>query len=265
MAKDQEITGREPAAPPAGDFLGLPLAGVDRRALVDWLTGADPARTPPRVAGYLNAHTVNLALRKEGTLGPALRDFDLVYADGMSVVRAGRRRGLPLPERVSGADFFEPFCRAAAERGRTLALVGGDGDLAARCAEEMRRRVDGLDIVHTSRGYLPPESAERRRVLAELQRARPAITLLGMGSPLQEVFALECRAAGLPTTWCVGALFEYYTPGMRRRAPRWMCRAGLEWAFRLSQEPGRLWRRYLLGNIEFILRDRGVIRSRINR
>jgi len=129
----------------------------------------------------------------------------------------------------------------------------------------MTRRVDGLDIVYTSQGYLPPESPERRRVIAELLEARPAITLLGMGSPNQELFALECRRAGLPTTWCVGALFEYYSPGVRRRAPRWMCRTGLEWVFRLSQEPGRLWRRYLLGNVEFILRDRGVIRSHLNR
>lgn len=248
-----------------GSYLGLPLAIVDRRMLIQWLTGPDPAAVPPRVAGYLNAHTVNLSLRRGSQLGPALRQFDLVYADGMSVVRAARRRGLALPERVSGADFFEPLCQAAAGAGRTLAFVGGPPGLAHRCAEEMQRRVEGLRVVHASQGYLPPGSKERKTAMEGLLRARPAITILGMGSPQQELFALQCRDAGLPATWCAGAVFEYFTPGWRRRAPRWMCAAGLEWAFRLWQEPRRLWRRYLLGNVEFLLRDRGLIRSRLSR
>src|SRR5690606_4146993 len=101
-----------------GELLGLPLHTVTAEELIDWLLCGD---TTPRAAGYLNAHTVNLATRKGSTTYPLFRQLDLVYADGMSVVKAARRRGLAVPERVSAADFYLRFCEVAAERQRTLA------------------------------------------------------------------------------------------------------------------------------------------------
>ena len=248
-----------PPRPPGGrgDFLGLPLDDPGIDGLIDWL--APPPGAPPhapRVAGYLNAHTANLALRSGSDLGPMLREFDLVYPDGMAVVRAARRRGVPSRERVSAGDFFGRLCWAAAARGRTMALVGGPPGLADRCAEELRRRTPGLNIAMTHHGFVAPGSPERIALKEKLLAARPDIVLVGMGSPQQEALALELRAAGLPTTWCVGALFEYFTPGIRPHAPLWMRAAGLEWLFRLVQEPRRLAKRYLIGNVEFLLRTR---------
>lgn len=252
---------RRPPCPPAPfsrhDFFSLPLDDPGQDGLIDWLTLPDPASVAPRVTGYLNAHTTNLALRPDSVLAPLLRRFDMVYPDGMAVVRAARRRGIAISGRVSAADFFWRFCWAAAARGRTLALVGGPEGLAVRCAEHLQRRVPALQIVHSQHGFIA-DPAERTALEQALRETRPAITLLGMGSPQQEALALELRdGAGLPTVWCVGALLEYYTPGTRRHAPLWMRQAGLEWAFRLSQEPRRLARRYLLGNAEFLWRTRG--------
>lgn len=237
-------------------FLGLPLddPGVD--GLVDWLTLPEPESVPPRVAGYLNAHTANLALRRGSALRPLLDRFDMVYPDGMAVVKAARRRGLAMRERVSAADFFLRFCWAAAARRRSLALVGGPPGLAERCAEELRRRVPGIAIVAMHHGFVPDGGPERDALVEHLRSAAPAIVLLGMGSPRQEALGLELRTAGLPTVWCVGALFEYFTPGVRPHAPLWMRRSGLEWVYRLAHEPRRLAKRYLLGNIEFLIRSR---------
>jgi N-acetylglucosaminyldiphosphoundecaprenol N-acetyl-beta-D-mannosaminyltransferase len=233
-------------SPRAANFLGQSLAqDLDQRALLRLLTDRPAA---PRAIAYLNAHTTNLAQRH-----PAVwRAMDVLYPDGMAVVWGARLLGLSVPARLSAADFFLPFCRLAARRGRTIALVGGDDGLALRCAAVLARRIPALRVVYTSHGWLPPGSIARRRVVEGLATARPDIVLLGMGSPQQEVFAAELREAGVaPTIWCVGALFEYFVPGHRPRAPRWMCRAGLEWLFRLVQEPRRLARRYLWGNLVY--------------
>ncbi|MCC5875773.1 MAG: WecB/TagA/CpsF family glycosyltransferase [Candidatus Sumerlaeia bacterium] len=240
---------------PHHDYLGLPLAPVDRDTLLKWLLEPDPNRVSPRVVGYLNAHTVNMALRRNSQLGPALRQFDLVYPDGISVVWAARARGLKVPERCSAADYFMDFLREAVRLERTIALVGGREGLADSCARELMSEFPGLQIVHTDHGYHPLGSLGFQAMVRELKILRPSIVLLGMGSPMQEIYALGLRHEGIATTWCVGALFEYFTPGVRKRAPRWMVRIGLEWLYRLSQEPTRLWKRYLLGNIEFIVRN----------
>lgn len=246
-------------APPRAELLGLPLALLTRGELLDWLVPpkGDSGRGPV-AAAYLNAHTVNIACRMGR--GAPWRHMDLLYADGMSVVREARRRGHAVPERLSAADYFEAFCWAAAAHGRRVAMVGGAPGLAQRCAAEMQGRVPGLKVVLTHDGYFRPGSAGEKALVAALVDAGAEVVLVGMGSPRQEEFALRLRdEAGVAVAWCVGALFEYYAPGERARAPEWMRRAGLEWAFRLALEPRRLAGRYLLGNAEFLLRARGML------
>lgn len=247
-----------PVPPPQrGEFLGLPLDPAGQDDLIDWLLAATPG---PRVAAYLNAHTVNLAAainRRKEAASP-WNKCDLVYADGMAVVRAARQRGIPVPERVSGADFFARFCWAAAARGRSIALVGAEEPVVRQCALSLETNIPGLNIVLVSDGYHGPGSREREQVVARLEAARPDVILLGMGSPAQEEFALEMKARGnVRAIWCVGALFEYGRT--RSRAPVWMRQAGLEWLYRLALEPRRLAGRYIAGNLLFLLRTRGLI------
>ncbi|MCL5269386.1 MAG: WecB/TagA/CpsF family glycosyltransferase, partial [bacterium] len=102
-------------------------------------------------------------------------------------------------------------------------------------------------------GYF--NEVDARRILEAIELANPDVVLIGMGTPRQEHWALMWSAADRRPRvwWCVGALFEYYA-GTRGRAPVWMRRTGLEWVWRLALEPGRLWRRYLLGNPRFLWR-----------
>jgi N-acetylglucosaminyldiphosphoundecaprenol N-acetyl-beta-D-mannosaminyltransferase len=200
---------------------------------------------------YINAATFNQAFESP-RIARLLRRMNLLYADGQSVVWASRKLGDPLPERVNAADFIEEFLRGCAEKKISVALVGGKPGQAAEFARHFHARVPDLNITAISDGYFA--EADSRRVRERIDELNPHIVLLGMGVPRQEAFALEWSAGSPPRVWwCVGALFEYFS-GSRARAPVWTRRAGLEWLFRLTLEPRRLWRRYLIGNVKFIYR-----------
>lgn len=232
-------------------FLGLPLAALSVREYLAALLAAARERSHPFVAGYLNAATVNLAFERP-EYAALLRRMDCLYADGQAVVWAARWLGTPIPERVNAGDFTREFAQAMAGEGRTLALVGGAPGEADRTAAVFTAWAPDLKIVYTHHGFYADHEAESVR--EGIERADPDLVLLGMGSPRQERQALAWAAQGRPRAWwCVGALFEYYA-GTRRRAPVWMRRAGMEWAFRLALEPGRLWKRYIVGNPLFVIR-----------
>jgi len=236
---------------PTVPFLGLRLASFATSDFVGVLIRAASQRARPFRVAYLNAATVNLAFAQPEA-ARLLAAMDCLYADGQAVVWAARGRGQPIAERINAADFTRAMIRAATAAGLRVALIGGrpgpegKGGEAERTALVFKRWSEGLRLVYTHHGYFKDEEAEAVRLA--LEQADPDLVLLGMGSPRQERWAMEWSAAGQPRAWwCVGALFEYYA-GTRLRAPRWMRRLGLEWLVRLALEPGRLWRRYLLGN-----------------
>jgi N-acetylglucosaminyldiphosphoundecaprenol N-acetyl-beta-D-mannosaminyltransferase len=199
-------------------------------------------------AAYLNAHTVNLA-QDDPDLDRALRACDLLYADGASIVLAGRLLGAALPERMTSADYFPSFAERCARRGLSLYLLGGAPGVAAFAAARLSAEVPGLEIVGAHDGFFP--DAGSLRVCDEINAARPDVLVIGMGTPRQQRWAVE-HADRLrpPLRWCVGALFDYLA-GVEPRAPRWLCRVGLEWLHRLLHDPAGKWRRYLLGNPRF--------------
>lgn len=246
----------EVSALPTVSFLGLQLARITADEFIIWTVEEARRRLGPRIVGYLNASTVNQAFESPRT-ARVFASLDCLYADGQAVVWASRWLGEPVPERVNAADFVESFMRAGAAKGLRIGLLGGKEGEAAEFATRFKSLIPGLDVVFVHRGYFAP-GAETESILAELEAVDPDIVLVGMGAPRQEELALELSQRGRPRVWwCVGALFEYFS-GSRARAPVWMRRAGLEWIFRLALEPGRLWRRYLIGNPKFIYR---VVRS----
>jgi exopolysaccharide biosynthesis WecB/TagA/CpsF family protein len=226
-----------------------------RERTIEWARAGD---STTRLVSYLNAHNVNVAFAD-----PRYRDVleraDLVYADGMGVVWGWRRLGRALPERVNAGDFIEQFCRRAAEEGVSLFLLGSRPGVAQRAARRWADAAPGLRIVGTRPGHFG--EADEEAVAEEIRRARPSILLVGMGVPRQELWADRwSERLGVPVVWCVGALFEYFGEG-RRRAPAWMRRCGLEWAWRLALEPRRLGGRYLLGNLRFLANLRRLRRA----
>ena len=239
-------------------FLGFRLVAERQNDFVECVIEHAARRREPLTIGYLNAAQINLAY-DDTDQARRLAALDWLYADGQSIVWASRRLGAPVPERVNAGDLTRELIVGLAERGLRLALVGGRSGEAEDAARRFCGWAPGLEIVLTHDGFFT--DTEAPRLLDAIEAADPDLVWLGMGAPKQEHWALEWakRAAARPRVWwCVGALFEYYA-ARRRRAPVWMRRLGLEWAFRLALEPRRLWKRYLLGNPLFVGR---VLRGR---
>ncbi|MBN0048818.1 WecB/TagA/CpsF family glycosyltransferase [Streptomyces actuosus] len=187
--------------------------------------------------------------RRDPELARIIRSCSLVNADGQSVVWAGRVLGHPLPERVTGIDLILALWdRAARERYRVF-LLGAEPAVVRQVAAIATRQ--GVDVVGYRDGYWSRE--QEPEVVAAVRGARPDLLFLAVPTPRKEYFLARHLAdlnCGLAVG--VGGSFDVVA-GLRARAPGWMRGAGLEWLFRLLQEPGRLFARYLVGNTAFVL------------
>jgi len=185
---------------------------------------------------------------------PVLRDIvsscALVNADGQSVVWASRFLGRPLPERVTGVDLFQALLGLAADRGYPVYFLGATREVLGATVARACREHPTLRVCGARDGYWAEGDGE---VVAGIREAGPDILFVAMPSPRKEYWLAEhLERLDVPFAMGVGGSFDVYA-GHVRRAPHWMQRSGLEWAFRFYQEPGRMWKRYLLGNLEFLL------------
>jgi N-acetylglucosaminyldiphosphoundecaprenol N-acetyl-beta-D-mannosaminyltransferase len=186
-----------------------------------------------------------------------------VLADGMPVVWASRLLGRPLPERVAGSSLVSTLSAGAARSGLSVYLLGGDPGTADAAAAELRRRHPMLHVAGTDcpeRGFdVVPSAVDA--IAERIRAARPAIVFVALGCPKQERLITRIRGAA-PEAWWLGVGISFsYLSGDVRRAPAWMRRCGLEWLFRLAQEPKRLARRYLREDIPFAVRLAGLALS----
>ena len=165
-------------------------------------------------------------------------EADIVVADGMPVVWASSLLGAPLPERIAGIDLMHAVARALAARGGSVFLLGGDPGVGPAAAHALMGSNPGLFVAGTADGYFDRESDDA--VVAAVNDSGADALFVGMGSPRQEEWVLGHGADLRPRiVLCIGGALEVVA-GRRKRAPRWMQTAGLEWSYRLMQEPGRL-------------------------
>lgn len=198
---------------------------------------------------FVNADCVNIAAGD-----PAYRDdlakIDWVFIDGVGMRIAGRILGQPVRDNVNGTDLFPLLCESLARRRKSLFLLGARPGVAAAAADWVRREHPGVTVAGSHHGYF--SDADEATVLARIRASRPDVLLVALGAPRQEAWITRnLSASGATVAIGVGGLFDYYS-GRIPRAPLWLRRLGLEWIYRLLQEPGRLWRRYLLGNAVFV-------------
>jgi N-acetylglucosaminyldiphosphoundecaprenol N-acetyl-beta-D-mannosaminyltransferase len=206
-----------------------------------------------RRVNYVNAHVLNQSL-SHADLRHALQASDLVYCDGYGVRLAARLIGLPVPYRMTGADWIWGVAALCQESGRSLYLLGSDPGSSADAAAALKRWYPRLEVRGSHHGYFDLGSPHSERVLEHIAENRPDILLVGMGTPQQELWVDEnFDRIDAPIVWTVGALFDYLS-GRMPRAPHWLADHGAEWIFRLAVEPRRMWRRYLLGNPAFLYR-----------
>ncbi|MGH9743957.1 MAG: WecB/TagA/CpsF family glycosyltransferase [Candidatus Acidiferrum sp.] len=177
----------------------------------------------------------------------------LVVPDGYPLVWLGRRKGFPLRRRVYGPELMERFCEAAVANGCRHFFYGGASGVAQDLAARLSARYPGLRIVGTHcPPFRPLTQEEDDEIVSMINAAQPDVIWVGLGAPKQEVWMFEHQSRlKAPALVGVGAAFDFHT-GRVAQAPPWMREHGLEWFFRLSREPTRLWRRYLIYGTQFI-------------
>lgn len=228
-------------------FGNIPISLVDRRTVLKKMFSA---RQQGRglVLNYINSECFLRAVRDD-RYRHILTRSDIIYPDGYGVIIAARMTGVPLPQRVNAADFFDDFIKRVLKRKKTIYLIGGRRETIQKTVDSLRRKFSLLKIIGYTDGYL--KASQRRVTAKKISQLRPDFLLVGMGVPMQEQWVDEYKEMFPHTvTWCVGGLFRILS-GELRHAPSWMRKNGLEWLYRLYQEPKRLWRRYTVHIIEF--------------
>jgi N-acetylglucosaminyldiphosphoundecaprenol N-acetyl-beta-D-mannosaminyltransferase len=203
---------------------------------------------------------VNLDVLRQLSASPQTRclveEADLVVADGMPLIWASRLRGDPLPERVAGSSLIHSLCEAAADKRRSVFLLGGNPGVAEAAAVRLREASPSLRIAGT---LCPPMGFEDDpALLASIDEAilasQPDLVVVGLGFPKQEQLVRRLRPL-LPYAWFLSCgVTLSFVSGDLKRAPESLQRLGLEWLHRLWQEPRRLYRRYVIHGLPFLAR-----------
>jgi N-acetylglucosaminyldiphosphoundecaprenol N-acetyl-beta-D-mannosaminyltransferase len=239
-------------APLTAKVLGVPLAVSDYEHVMNWMDQliSSGAR------GYLTAAAVNLVMsaREDPQTRAAVLAATLAVPDGQPLVWALHALGHARATRVYGPDLMAGYCARAALAGTPMYLYGGRSPEALQLLERrLRERFPGLVIAG---GFSPPfrelTPAEEELAIGRIDASGAAVVWVGTGQPKQEKWMLHMRPRlSAPLLVGVGAAFDFHA-GLIRQAPAWMQRSGLEWSYRLSREPRRLWRRYAYQNPRFI-------------
>ncbi len=231
----------------------MPLAVSDYDELIEWMDAMVNADT----RGWLTAAAVNLVMsaHDDPATMRAVLGATLAVPDGQPLVWALRLLGHARATRVYGPDLMARYCARAATTGTPMYLYGGRSAQALELlTERLRGRFVGLNIVG---GFSPPFRAltleERERVAIDIDSSGAQVVWVGTGQPKQELWMSEMRPRlRAPLLVGVGAAFDFHA-GIVSQAPNWMQRSGLEWTYRLSREPKRLWRRYASQNPRFVV------------
>jgi N-acetylglucosaminyldiphosphoundecaprenol N-acetyl-beta-D-mannosaminyltransferase len=204
---------------------------------------------------HVNIHGLNLAY-SETWLQNFLNRAQIVFCDGAGVILGARLLGHRIPQRITYADWMWQLAEFCQAKGFTLFFLGSQPGIAERANDHLHSQFPNLKIIGVQHGYFDKtqNSPENEAIIQAINLAKPNILVVGFGMPMQELWLKENWDridANIALTG--GAVFDYIS-GELRRAPRWMTNHGFEWLGRLLIEPGRLWKRYLVGNPLFLLR-----------
>ncbi|PKH03012.1 glycosyltransferase [Psychromonas sp. MB-3u-54] len=204
-----------------------------------------------KVGFFINVNSVNLA-HKNPQFKAHLSQADHCFSDGLGMRIAARKIGVQLKDNVNGTDMLPYLCKAAVAKGLSIYLLGGKPSIAKATAQNLCQQYPGLRIAGSEHGYFEVNSS--LKVIEKINESQADILLVAMGSPSQEKWLIQhadlikCR-----TALAVGGLFDFYS-GRISRAPLWLRELGMEWIWRLIQEPKAKFTRYIIGNPLFLFR-----------
>ena len=213
------------------------LTGCIREKRMVWVSTVNPE--------------IVLAAQTDAQLRTTIQSADFVLPDGIALLWAGRTLGAPITERITGIDLGEKLIESAAENGYGVYFLGGAPDVAEKASRRFKERYPTLRVSGTQHGYFT--SGEEVQVVERVRQASPDILFVGMGYPLQERFLSQnVSALRIPLSLTVGGAMDVWS-GNLRRAPDVFIRLGMEWIFRLLQQPRRIRRQLKLLQFIFLV------------
>jgi N-acetylglucosaminyldiphosphoundecaprenol N-acetyl-beta-D-mannosaminyltransferase len=234
------------------NILGVGISAITMPQAIDQITHW----IDKRAGTYISVCTVHTVMecQRDETMRRVVNQAGLATPDGMPLVWLSRWWSKMAVSRIYGPDLMLALCQLSAQQGYSHYFYGGAAGLASSLAHKLQTRFPGLKVAGTcSPPFRPLTAAEDAGIVEQINQASPDIVWVGLGTPKQDLWmAAHREQLSAPVLIGVGAAFDFHT-GRIRQAPRWMQQAGLEWFFRLSQEPRRLWYRYLVYNPLFIL------------
>ena len=193
-------------------------------------------------------------LEKDEELKRVYENASLILTDGKPLIWISNWYKTPIKEKISGSDLFPRVCDLAAKKGYTMYLLGAAEGVADKSAKNLMDKYKGLNIVGT---YSPPfgfekDKVELKKIERQIQEVHPDILIVGLGCPKQEKYMYHhCKELDVPISFGLGASIDFEA-GNIKRAPRWMSEHGLEWLYRITQDPKRLAKRYLVDDMKII-------------
>lgn len=243
------MTSRNVSDPRTCVLFGIPIRPIRLENALDIIHAAITGGTQLHI-GVVNAAKV-VNMRRDRELREDVLSSDLILADGISIVWAGRLLRKTLPERVTGIDLMTGMLRRGDRHGYRIYCLGAAAEVLHQVADRIAAEFPNVRLVGKQHGYFTPE--EEESVAGNIASASPDILLVAMTSPKKERFMARWgKRLGVPVIHGVGGSFDVFAGKVRRAPERWQ-RLGLEWLYRLQQEPRRLWRRYLVTNTLFTL------------
>lgn len=209
-----------------------------------------------KICSYVVTPNVDhiVRLEKDEELQKVYKNASLILTDGKPLIWISKWYKTPIKEKISGSDLFPRVCQLAANKNYTMYLLGAAEGVADTAAKNLMKKYPGLNIVGT---YSPPfgfekNKQEMNKIKTQIQDVHPDILIVGLGCPKQEKFMYyHCKELGVPISFGLGASIDFEA-GNIKRAPKWMSNHGLEWLYRFSKEPKRLFKRYFVDDLKII-------------
>jgi N-acetylglucosaminyldiphosphoundecaprenol N-acetyl-beta-D-mannosaminyltransferase len=240
------------------DFLGIP---VDSLTMQETVNRIDEAIMSNEKINHvvINAGKV-VSMLKDKELFNSVVSCDIINADGQSIVWAARFLGKNIPERVAGVDLMEELVKLAYKRNYKCFFFGAKEEVVKKVVETYSQKYDNKIIAGYRNGYFTAD--EEPEIAKQIADSGSQLLFVAITSPKKENFLFNYKDVlnKINFTMGVGGTFDVIA-GVTRRAPKWLQNIGMEWFYRFAQEPGRMWRRYLIGNMQFIWL---IIKARIS-
>ena len=237
---------------PAGgvaELFGIPIQAATLDKALDRVDAAISDRENLHIGVVNAAKIVNMG--RDPALAQSVIASDAIYADGMSVVWASRILRQPLPERVAGIDLMHGILRRGNDKAYRVFCLGARPEVLAKVCQRFRSQYPGIVIAGSHDGYF--DQGEEESIATKIRDSRPDVLFVAITSPKKENFmARWAEYIDVPVVHGVGGSFDVVA-GLVKRAPAAWQDLGLEWLYRVMQEPGRLWKRYLVTNSRFLL------------